>query len=111
MKTVVVVAGETMGRGSDELGRTLMANCLRKMWASPRKPDAVVFYNGGVKVLAAGSPALDAVTGLASAGVDLVACGTCVTYFELGPSLVAGRVSDMQEIVALMQGAESIITL
>ena len=108
---VFVIAADTMGRGSDELGAALMANFLRKLWAQPDKPTAIVFHNSGVRLLADGSPALEAVAGLAAAGVDLVACGTCVKHFDLSEHLRVGRVSDMQDIVAILTAAAKVVTL
>jgi intracellular sulfur oxidation DsrE/DsrF family protein len=111
MRTVLQLTSDTMGRGSDDLGAALMANALRKVWASSEKPAAIVFYNSGVKLLADTSPAIDAVEGLGAAGVDLVACGTCVTHFGISDRLTAGRVSDMQEIVGLLLGADRTVSL
>jgi hypothetical protein len=111
MTTTVIVTGEVLGRGSDELGRTLMGNFLRKLLALPNKPDAIAFFNSGVKLLVAGSPVVDALDGLARAGVDLLACTTCVTSFGLEDGLVVGRVSDMQEIVGRMAGSDKVITV
>jgi len=62
-------------------------------------------------LLASGSSVLDALEGLAAAGVDLVACGTCVGHFQLKDQLATGRVSDMQEIVSQMMAAEKVITI
>ncbi len=111
MHTVYLITSDTLGRGSDELGATLMANFLRKLWAAPSKPQVIIFYNAGVRLLARGAAALDAVDGLAGAGVDLVACGTCVAHFGIGDRLHAGRVSDMQEIVGLLGGAARVVTV
>ena len=111
MRTVFVVSADTFGRGSDELGATLMANFLRKLWAAPGKPTAILFYNSGVKLLATHAPALEALDGLLNAGVDLVACGTCVSFFGLRDSLRVGRVSDMQEIVQMMVAADKVVTV
>jgi hypothetical protein len=111
MTTTIIINGETLGRGSDELGRMLMGNFLRKLWALPNKPDAIAFFNSGVKLLVAGSPVVDALDGLARAGVDLMACATCVKSFGLEDCLGAGRVSDMQEIVGRLMGSEKVITV
>ena len=111
MQTVFIVSADTFGRGSDQLGTTLMANFLRKLWAAPEKPAAILFYNSGVKLLATDAPALDALDGLVKAGVDLVACGTCVSFFGLRDTLRAGRVSDMQEIVQMMMAADKVVTV
>ncbi len=108
---VIVINSGTMGRGNDELGRTLMGACLRKLWASDSKPDAIIFYNDGVKLLAKGSEVLDALTALADLGVDLLACGTCVKYFDLDDQVLAGRVSNMEEIVGHVMAASSVITI
>jgi selenium metabolism protein YedF len=111
MTTTVIINAETLGRGSEELGRTLMGNFLRKLWASPNKPDAIAFFNSGVKLLAAASPVVDALDGLSRAGVDLMACATCVTSFGLEDCLGVGRVSNMQEIVERLMGSEKVITV
>jgi intracellular sulfur oxidation DsrE/DsrF family protein len=71
----------------------------------------MLFYNSAVKLLTANSPVLDALTGLASAGVDLVACGTCVSFFGVADPLPAGRVSDMQEIVQIILAADKVVTM
>jgi selenium metabolism protein YedF len=111
MKRTVVINSKTLGSGSDELGRNLMGSFLRKLWASDAKPDAIIFYNAGVTLLAEGSPVLDALDALFKAGVDLIACGTCVAYYKLEDKLVGGRVSTMQEIVSVMLTSDSVITV
>ena len=60
MKTTVIIKGETLGDGSEELGIILTGSFLRKLWGSPSKPETIVFYNSGVKLLAKGTPVWDA---------------------------------------------------
>jgi intracellular sulfur oxidation DsrE/DsrF family protein len=88
-----------------------MGAFLRKLWSYAQKPETIVFYNSGVMLLAQGSPCMDALDGLFQAGVDLVACGTCVAHYQLRERLAFGRVSDMQEIVSLLMQAEKVITV
>ena len=111
MRNVVVINSETMGRGSDDLGRTLMAAFLRKLAASAVKPERVLFYNSAVKLLAEGSPVLDAIEHLESSGVDLVACGTCVEFFDLREKMRSGRIGSMDGIVTDLMKADKIITV
>lgn len=111
MKRVVIVNSCSMGKGNEELGRSLTGVFFRKLWASETKPEAIIFYNEAVKFLAQGSAVLDALTALADLGVDLVACGTCVGYFELKDRIVVGRVSNMDEIVSQLMSADSVITI
>jgi selenium metabolism protein YedF len=107
----LVIRSEFLGSGSDELGERLMGSFLRKLWAEDTKPDTIIFYNSGVKLVAEKSTVLDALTELHAAGVDLVACGTCASYFEIKDRIKIGRVSDMREIVSLLMSSESVVTL
>ena len=109
--TMVVVTGETLGRGDEELGRRLMVKFVAQLMALGNEPHVVAFYNAGVKLLVRGSPVVDALRALDRNGVELIACGTCVEHFAIRDELAAGRVSDMREIVASMQAAEKVITV
>jgi len=111
MTTAVIINSDGLGKGDEELGKKLMGNFLRKIWASNKKPDAIIFYNAGVMLLAEGSPVLDVVESLNKAGVDLLACGTCVGVFDLEDKIRVGRISNMQEIVRTLMNAESVITM
>jgi len=106
MKKVIVINSDTMGNGSGELGKILVGSFLRKLWAHDMKPDTVVFYNAGVKLLTKDSEVIDALHELHKAGTDLVACGTCVDYFKLQDTIDVARVSNMPEIVSIMMDAQ-----
>ncbi len=110
LKTAIILKSETLGHGDDLLGQQLMGSFLRKLWASREKPDFILFYNSAVKLLGSSSTVLDALEGLSNAGVDLIACGTCVGFYELKDKLMAGRVSDMKEIVDILLRAEKVLT-
>ncbi|CBE68200.1 SirA-like (fragment) [Candidatus Methylomirabilis oxygeniifera] len=75
------------------------------------KPSGIVFYNSGVNLLARGSSVLDALDVLAEAGVDLIACGTCVAFYKLKDKIFVGRISDMLEIVSTLMNSEKVITI
>lgn len=107
----LIVNSECMGSGSDELGHQLIGSFFRKLWGSENKPARILFYNSAVKLLAKGSPVLEALDGLSEAGVDLIACGTCVTYFDLKDKIVVGRISDMTEIAGAMMDSGNTLSL
>ena len=109
--TVFAVNGETMGRGDDALGAKLMGSFLRTLAASEAKPEAVVFYNAAVRLLAPESPHLEALRALDDAGVDLLACVTCLEFYALTDRLAVGQVSNMREIVARLSGAGKVVTI
>jgi len=111
MKRTVVITDERIGRGPDELGTKLMGSFLRKLCSERRKPEAMVFYGTGVRLLAKGSGVLDALDILARVGVDIIACGTCVTYYELKDEIAVGRVGDMPQIIATLMASDSVVTI
>ena len=106
---VVQVTAATMGSGDDELGALLMRSFLKTQEQLERKPDAVIFYNDGVKLCCEGSVLLDDLRGLESSGIEIIACGTCLNFFELGDQLRVGRVTDMLEIASRLAEAGSIV--
>ena len=110
MKTVVIINSERFGAGDTDLGDKLIGSFLRKIWAQEVKPDTMIFYHAGVKLLTKDSQVLDAMEGLAKAGVDLVACGTCIGYYDVRDEVLFGRVSDMAEIVGLIISADKVVT-
>lgn len=111
MKTVFIINSEHMGHGDDDLGATIMGAFYKKLWASPEKPAAILFYNSAVKLLTKAGGSLEALHALREAGVDLIACGTCVNQFELQDEIAEGRISGMEEMVAQMMSADKVVTL
>ena len=111
MKSVIVINSEVMGRGDDKLGEQIMGNFFNQLLSSGHRPDAIIFYNTGVKLLSNDSPVSGTLNSLFKTGIDLIACGTCISYFKLGENLVAGRVSNMQEIVSILMDAEKVVTI
>lgn len=111
MKKVIIINSESLGRGDEGLGQRLMGAFLRKLWAREEKPDAIICYNSGVKLMAKGSTVLDAMDGLSGAGVDILACGTCVEHYNLMNDMQVGRVSNMEEIASILMTAESVVTV
>ncbi len=108
---VVVVSGETMGRGDDGLGTKLLGSLLRTAATVDPKPDAIVFYNAGVRLLGPASQSLDALRQLDAAGVDLLACVTCLEFYGLTQQIQVGRVSNMREIVQRTMEAGKVWTI
>lgn len=111
MKTVYIINSQYFGSGDEALGSKLMGAFLKKIWARSEKPDALIFYNSGVKLLTKQSMVLDALHGLSDAGVDLVACGTCINDYQLKDDVEVGRISGMEEIVDMTMNADRCITV
>jgi len=108
---VVQVTADRMGLGDDELGTLLLRSFLKTQGQlEPRhRPDAIIFYNAGVRLCCEGSDLLEDLRSLESQGVEIIACGTCLNYFGLAPSLAVGRGSDMLEIASRLAGAGRVV--
>jgi selenium metabolism protein YedF len=102
---VVILSDNHMGRGDDVLGDILIRGFIHTLLQLNPLPDAIICYNAGVKLAMRDSAALDDLQQLAQAGVDILVCGTCINYFELGDSLAAGHISNMYDIAETMAGA------
>lgn len=108
---VIVINNDKMGSGSDDLGTVLIGAFLKKLWAREKKPDTIIFYNSGVLLLKKSSGFMDVLVGLEESGVELLACGTCLNHYAMADDLVAGRVSNMEEIVDYMDKAQKVVTI
>jgi selenium metabolism protein YedF len=111
MRRTVIISSEYLGRGDDELGRTLMGSFLRKLCLAEDLPREIIFYNSGVKLLAKGSSVLDAVDMLAQKGVNITACGTCVNYYKLTKLIEPVQVGDMAGIIARLMDSDHVVTV
>lgn len=111
MATVVIVNNDGMGHGDPALGRQLMSSLLAKLRRALPDVEALCFYNAGVKLLCAGSPALQPLATLQDEGVELVACGTCVNHFSLADQVRVGEVRGMDDILARLAKATKVVTL
>ncbi len=99
---VVVFAENRMGRGNDELGAVLVRAFLHTLCEQETKPDAIIFYNTGVMLTVRDSAVIDDLRRLAGEGVELLVCGTCVNFFEIGGEVAVGTISNMYDIAGLM---------
>ena len=106
---VVAVDSAHMGRGSEELGATLMKGFLFAVGQLPRLPSTVLFYNGGESLSCEGSAALESLKSLEAQGVKILTCGTCLDYYGLTSKLAVGEVTNMYTIVETLAGAGKVI--
>jgi selenium metabolism protein YedF len=105
---VVLVQSEVLGRGDDELGAVLMASFLRLLGESREKPATLVFWNTGVRLVCAGSWALGHLKTLEDQGVEILACSTCLEYFDLTDKLMVGKPTTMVNSIHSMLGSEMV---
>ena len=109
--TAVWIPTRTLGRGNDELGAILMKAFLYTLTEQPTPPTRIVFANRGVELCCEGSDVLDSLRALDEAGVEIIACGTCLDFLGLMDEIVIGTVSNMADIVEALSEADKLITV
>ncbi len=107
--TVVQITSNRMGLGDDDLGELLLRSFLKTQAELEEKPQAIIFYNGGVKLCCEGSLLIEDLRRLEGEGIEIIACGTCLNYFDLASSLEVGRGTDMLEIASRLAEAGHIV--
>lgn len=106
---VVQISSRFMGQGDDELGALLLRGFVKTLGNVDPKPDIIVCYNGAVVLCCEDAPVLGDLRALEAAGVKILACGTCLNFFDLASRLAVGRVTDMLEIVTTLGSAGQVI--
>lgn len=104
----ILIQSETLGKGDDQLGQILMANFLRLLGESPDKPASLVFWNSGVKLVCEGSPVLVHLEKLAGQGVEILACTTCLEFFDLVDKIKVGKPTTVVRSIQAMFGSQMV---
>jgi selenium metabolism protein YedF len=108
-KLLVFVDGETVGRGSEELGAILMRSFLLTLKELNPLPWRIIFINSGVKLAVEGSPYIGALNDLVAIGAEILSCGTCLDYYRVKDRLMVGKISNMYEIESSFLEATNVI--
>lgn len=110
--TVLFIASEFLGRGDNQqLGSLLMQKFLHTMGSLKSRPETIILINTGVKLATKDSLVVEELHRLEYQGVEILACGTCLTHLQLMDKVGAGQVSDMYTIAGKLLRAEKIVSL
>ncbi len=110
-KIVIFLDGDSIGRGSEELGKVLMRSFLHTLEQSNLGIEKIILLNGAVKLACKGSAVLEELANLAQRGGKILACGTCLDYFGVKSDLAVGRVSNMYEILTSLAEAGKVLKI
>lgn len=108
-KTVVAVGADHMGEGNNELGCALMKGFLFALTMQDKRPDTILFFNGGARLTCEGSECLEDLRKLRDAGVEILTCGTCLDFYHLTEKLAVGEVTNMYDIVEKQMTAALVV--
>lgn len=109
---VLFIGSDVVGRGEDyQLGSLLMQKFLHTISGHRLKPMTIVLMNNGVKLVTQDSLVLGELKQLENQGVDILACGTCLSRFQLTEKIAVGQVSNMSDITDAMLKATKVISI
>jgi len=109
---VVFISSDILGRGENTvLGGLLMQSFLHTVAGLNIKPETIIFMNNGVKLVTVDSPVLGELKDLEGQGIEIIACGTCLSRLELADKVGVGKVSNMYTIAETMFRASKIVPL
>ena len=106
---VAVLSANTMGNGAEQLGKILMKSFIFALTKQDQLPETILCYNSGAYLTCEGSDSLEDLKTLEAEGVKILTCGTCLDFYGLKEKLVVGGVTNMYEIVEIMENAGSLI--
>lgn len=95
----ILFSKNTLGEGNDALGEILMKGYIYTLTEMDQYPKKLLFVNSGVYLTLDDSESLEDLKILASAGVEILSCGTCLDYLDVKDRLAVGEVSNMYSIV------------
>lgn len=98
---VILVSSNTLGKGADELGEGILETFFTLLKQREDLPVAIFFMNSGVLTLTKDSLISLQLHELEEKGVDILACKTCVEYYNVANELAAGKISGMAQFLDL----------
>ena len=108
---VIAIGQDSMGHGSEELGKILIKGFIFSISQLSTPPKAILFFNSGVKLATESSNALADLKVAEEKGTKIRVCGTCVDYFGCKAEIAVGEIVNMYDIVEFMNGASSVVNI
>ena len=106
---VVVLSANVMGTGDEKLGTSLMKAFVFAVTKQDQLPETIVCYNTGAYLTCEGADTLEDLKALEAEGVNILTCGTCLDFYGIKDKLAVGAVTNMYEIVEVMEKAKHIV--
>ncbi|WP_018665078.1 DsrE family protein [Heyndrickxia acidiproducens] len=107
---VILLTSDQLGKGETGLGEGLLETFFTILKQKEELPAAVFCVNRGVFTLTESSLVSLQLKELEEKGVDVLACKTCVDFYELNNKLTAGKISEMAQFIELASKYE-VLTL
>lgn len=94
-----------------ELGKVLLKGFIYALIEAEELPNKIIFVNRGVLVTTQNSEVIEDLKKLATAGVTIYSCGTCLNYFNLTTDLKVGLIGNAYDTINSLITADNSIKL
>ncbi len=98
---MILLTTDRFGTGDDALGTAVLESYFAVVKSRPGLPAVIFCANRGVLALTRKSLASLHIGELEKAGVRVLACKTCVDFYDVEEQLLTGTVSSMGDFVDL----------
>jgi selenium metabolism protein YedF len=108
-RVAVFITSDQFGAGDEQLGQILMRAFIKTLKELSPLPEVAIFANSGVYLTTGDSVLLPDLHELASQGVRILSCGTCLDYYHLKEDLKVGQITNMFEIASTMAAVDRVL--
>ncbi|QNB48049.1 sulfurtransferase-like selenium metabolism protein YedF [Thermanaerosceptrum fracticalcis] len=108
---VLLITSPGIGKGEEKLGKKLMTSYLHCLNEGEDLPSHILFLHEGVKLVVEETPVLTLLQSLAAKGVKILACGTCLDYFQIKDQVKVGEIGNMYGTRDILAWAGKVITI
>lgn len=108
----ILITSNSIGKGDETLGQVLIKGYIYTLSEMDALPKYIMFVNSGVKLTTEGSESIADLKVLEDRGVEILSCGTCLDYLNIGlDQLAVGSVTNMYTIVNNTINVENTLTI
>ncbi|MCH4008509.1 preprotein translocase subunit TatB [Companilactobacillus sp.] len=105
----VLLTSTEMGSGDKALTENLMLAFIHTLTERKEKPENLVMYGLGVKLAKKNAESLNDLKALADSGVNVLSCGICTDYYEMGDQIGVGGITTMPEVVDILASDNTLV--
>ena len=99
---VIAVGSNSIGRGSEELGKILVKGLIYALAHQERAPKMMLFFNSGAYLTCDGSESLYDIRDLEKRGTKILTCGTCLDFYGIRSRVGVGDVTNLYAIAEII---------
>jgi selenium metabolism protein YedF len=108
---LLVLKSSALGEGSQDLGETLLSKFLSVLFESGNLPARIICMNSAIFLTTQGSKVAETLNKFETSGTEILSCSTCLEYYDRIDKLIAGKATNMKDMVASMTSFEKVINL